>query len=121
MPDAPPHILIVEDEHDLRDLVLEGLELHGFSACGADNVDAAMALLREVDAVVADVNIAGESGLDLCRRMRAARPDLPVLIMSGDADARGPALEEGARTFILKPLHLGQLARTLRKVTSQRE
>ena len=86
-PDSPPTILIVEDEEEVRALTREVLEMHGFAVLEA--LDAADALrLGEthpgrLDLLITDVVMPRMSGPELARRLRARRPELRVLCMSG--------------------------------------
>jgi two-component system, cell cycle sensor histidine kinase and response regulator CckA len=86
-PDAPPTILVVEDEEEVRALTRDVLEMHGYSVLEA--LDAADALrLGEthpgrIDLLITDVVMPRMNGPELARRLRARRPGLRVLCMSG--------------------------------------
>ena len=97
-----PHILIVEDDSEIRTLVCEYLNRNGFDARGMESgSDMDQALLEgHVDLIVLDVNLpGGEDGLSICRRMRA-KSDVPILMLTARSDDidRIVGLEVGAGT-----------------------
>lgn len=77
------HILVVDDEVALTRLLVELLEYHGYRVMAMDSSGAALAFFEDnypaVDLVVADETMPGMTGLELLRRMRALRPDLPTI------------------------------------------
>ncbi|MCA9518466.1 MAG: sigma-54-dependent Fis family transcriptional regulator, partial [Myxococcales bacterium] len=79
--------------------------------------EAALALLGQevVDAVVTDLNMRAMSGLELCRRVLSAHPDLPVLVLTafGSMESAVDALRAGAWDYITKPVDMEDLARRL--------
>jgi DNA-binding response OmpR family regulator len=109
MPTAPappgPHVLLVEDEQEIADLMRDFLEADGFRVAHAATADEALAALADgaPDCVLLDVMLPGLSGFELCRRIRAGS-DVPVLFLSArDADAdkiRGLGL--GADDYVVK-------------------
>ena len=66
------HIIVCDDEQDIRDMLCEYLEHHGYAVSGAGNGEALRALLEdgEPDVVILDVNMPGEDGLSLTRFLR---------------------------------------------------
>ncbi|MGB8894228.1 MAG: response regulator, partial [Pseudolabrys sp.] len=77
-----------------------------------------MALQRIADAagvslilILSDINMPGMSGLELVPKARAARPDVPVIMITayGDADTKRKALENGAEALFTKPIDFGML------------
>ena len=61
--------------------------------------------------ILSDINMPGMSGLELLPKARAARPDVPVIMITayGDADTRRLALEGGAEALLTKPIDFGAL------------
>lgn len=113
-------ILLCDDDARIRDLLTRSLQQHGFQIHTAPSAEIALNLLDviHVDAVLADVQMPGMSGLQLCRRIRQ-RPDgalLPVALMTGAADtaSRVAGLESGADDFVSKPFQLPLLVARLR-------
>ena len=101
------NILVVEDDAALRDALLITLEAAGHAATGADGGPAALALLAKHDygMVVSDLRMDPMDGLQLLSEIRAAKPGLPVLLMTafGDVDKAVAAMRGGACDFMLKP------------------
>jgi DNA-binding NtrC family response regulator len=78
-------ILFVEDESEMRDLVIETLVEHGFKVLPAVNGYQAIQILvdHHVDLLLSDVVLPGISGFELARQAKVIRPDLRVLYTSG--------------------------------------
>jgi CheY-like chemotaxis protein len=113
-------ILVVDDETDIEMLfkqqfrreLREGRFVLDFAGSG----DEALAKMRTRDTnglilLVSDINMPGMSGLDLLPRIKAERPDLPVLMITayGDANTRKVALERGADGLFTKPIDFAAL------------
>ncbi|HEX3897492.1 MAG TPA: ATP-binding protein [Rudaea sp.] len=90
--DDEPTVLLVEDEPDVRELTVEQLRAARFRVIEASNADAAMRLTKtgtHFDVLVSDVRLpGGMDGVQLAETMRGARPDLPVILVSGFATGR---------------------------------
>jgi len=101
-------ILVVDDDRDIRDLIVDYLIKSGYRAVGAANGKKMRAVLdkQPVDLVVLDVMMPGEDGLTLCRQLRSGRhKDLPILMLTArneDTD-RILGLEMGADDYVVKP------------------
>jgi DNA-binding NtrC family response regulator len=109
-------VMVVDDDRDMVDMLLLGLRRRGFEATGhASGADALAALDAAYDAVVADLNMRGMSGLDLCARVAAERPDTPVIVITafGSMDTAISGIRAGAYDFITKPLEVEALALAL--------
>ncbi|MFG1380420.1 response regulator [Xanthobacter versatilis] len=124
--DSAPHIAIVDDHRDIRDLVGKYLTQHGYRTSLADS---AAALRRQLergaapDLVVLDVMMPGEDGLSLCRFLRSTT-DLPVILLTAMAEEtdRIVGLEIGADDYVTKPFSprelLARIKAVLRRVHS---
>jgi DNA-binding response OmpR family regulator len=103
-------ILVVDDEVGALTLIGIMLERGGFEVLKAQDAYAALDLLKEVspDLIILDVMMPGMDGIELCRRLRAARDTAttPVLILSarGDAEAVHSGMDAGANDYLLKPI-----------------
>jgi two-component system phosphate regulon response regulator OmpR len=119
-----PRIAVVEDEADLREVVVEYLSAQGFHAIPCGDAAALGAALAEapVEAVLLDLNLPREGGLSIARRLRAL-PDPPgILMVTALADSmdRIVGLELGADDYIGKPFELRELLARLRSVLRRR-
>ncbi|HWE98498.1 MAG TPA: response regulator [Caulobacteraceae bacterium] len=119
----PGHILVVDDDPGIRDVVSEFLSRHGFSvdtAADSREMDRAAAR-RRPDLVVLDLMLPGEDGLSVCRRL--ARPDGPAVIMlsaMGEETDRIIGLELGADDYLPKPCNPRELLARIRAVLRRR-
>lgn len=110
------HILLVEDEPDLRVLVREGLERRGFVVEAAGTLDAARhcLALTAFDAAIVDRRLPDGEGLGLLPALAAA--DVPALVASayGETSDRIAGLDAGADDYLVKPYDLDEVAARLR-------
>ena len=113
-------ILVVDDEPDVEALFRQQFrrELRAERFTMQFARSAAEALNRIADAegaslilILSDINMPGMSGLELLPRAKAARPDVPVIMITayGDAETRRTALEKGAEALLTKPIDFAQL------------
>jgi len=96
-------ILIVDDNADIREVISEVARLAGFATRVASNGAEALEVVvtcLELDAVVSDVTMPVMDGLQLAQRVRAIRPDLPVILMTGHSDKLDEVLGAGAVPLI---------------------
>lgn len=114
-------ILLVEDEVAVRNVYQLYLEQYGYSVQGVSFISESLRVLKEdrFDLVIIDIFLGEENGLDLMRGIVAARPKLPVLIMSGigyEEPYFEEALNSGAAGFFSKTLPLSQLLMEVRRL-----
>jgi DNA-binding NarL/FixJ family response regulator len=98
-------VLIIDDHELARAVVRELLERRGFAVVGeADSVKAGLEAFETTapDAVLLDINLPDGSGLEVCRALTAADPDLAVLLMSADPGHEGWPRDCGAVAFVPK-------------------
>jgi len=112
-------ILVVDDEPAVRDSLRRALELEGYEVELAADGEAALARLEassHPDAVVLDILMPGIDGLEVCRQMRAAGDEVPVLMLTARAevDSRVAGLDAGADDYLPKPFALAELLARLR-------
>jgi DNA-binding response OmpR family regulator len=106
-------ILIVEDERSLRDGLVALLTKRGFAAEAV--ADGASGLERgsasEIEFVLLDLSLPRLDGVEVCRRLRMARPALPILILTarGSEDDRVRGLRAGADDYLTKPFGVNEL------------
>lgn len=123
--ESTPHIAVVDDHRDIRDLVGKYLMQHGYRISLAENAVALRRLLERnaLDLVVLDIMMPGEDGLSLCRHLRSTT-DLPVILLTAMAEEtdRIVGLEVGADDYVTKPFNprelLARIKAVLRRVQS---
>lgn len=119
-----PHILVVDDDARICDLVARYLIDAGFVVLtAADPAEARAVLARfEFDALVVDVMMPGESGLAFTADLRAQNVDLPVLLLTalGEVDDRISGLESGADDYLAKPFEPRELVLRLQAILRRR-
>ncbi|NWG53423.1 MAG: response regulator transcription factor [Hydrogenophilaceae bacterium] len=118
-PDAPPRVLIVDDDATIREGLAEVFERSGFAAACAPNAAAMDKILAErgADLVILDLMMPGEDGLSAARRL-AGRGWPPVIMLSalGDDADRIVGLEVGADDYMAKPCNPRELVARARAV-----
>ena len=101
-------VLIVDDDPDLCRLLQAELEGTGFAVQTRTSAAAAIEVLQAgaVDAVVTDLQMPGTSGADLCARVVAGWPDVPVIVMTSarTVESAVAAMRAGAQDFVTKPV-----------------
>ncbi|MGB3538677.1 MAG: response regulator transcription factor [Mesorhizobium sp.] len=116
---SDPHILIVDDDKDIRDLLQEFFQKRGLRASvAADGTEMEAALRRaQVDLIVLDVMLPGKSGLELCRELRARYPT-PIIMLTAVTETtdRVVGLEMGADDYVPKPFDPRELLARIRAV-----
>ncbi|MGY6564642.1 MAG: response regulator [Halomonadaceae bacterium] len=113
------HVVVVDDHDDIRDLVREYLEHHGYKVSVAESGVALRQILERttVDLIILDVMMPGEDGISLCKEIRASE-DTPIIFltaMAEDAD-RIIGLELGADDYLVKPFNPRELLARIRAV-----
>ena len=118
--DGPIEVFVVDDEPALRGMIEDYLSMQGFSVSGAENGTALDRLLatRQPAVIVLDVNMPGEDGLSIVRRLRnrAQRMGVIMLTANGDETSKVTGLANGADDYIVKPFELRELLARLRSV-----
>ncbi len=113
VPTMSPHLMVVEDDPEMRDLLRKVLEKEGYLISLAANCHEAISILDkdQFDLVVTDMLMPHDGGLELLETLRSTLPDLPVIIITafGDWQSYSRALELGAVAFISKPLKMAEL------------
>lgn len=114
-----PHIVVVDDEPDLRLSVQDYLQRQGYRVSVADGAAALRALLANeaVDLVILDVRMPGEDGIAVARQLRSASPIGIIMVTSlGDTVDRVVGLEVGADDYVAKPFDPRELLARVRSV-----
>ena len=119
--DGPDHILLVDDDRQLLDLLGQYLEAAALRVSRAGTVSQARAVLAasRIDLVVLDLMMPGEDGLSLCRELRSSKGHhIPVLMLTARSDEadRVVGLEMGADDYLTKPFASRELLARIRSV-----
>jgi CheY-like chemotaxis protein len=119
---SPAHVLVVEDDADSRNALALLLANMGYSVTSAASGNEALHFLYSengCDAVVTDVLMPGMSGVEFAQRARAARPGLPVVLLTGKPDGIESAVASGVVPLI-KPVSSERLSQVLGDAFGQR-
>jgi len=113
-------ILVVDDEADIEVLFRQqfrrDLRADRFTMEFAQSAPMALQCIADVGdrsliLVLSDINMPGMTGLELLRKAKALRPDVPIVMITayGDAETKRKALESGAEALLTKPIDFGAL------------
>jgi len=120
----PEHILVIEDDRQIADLLRRGLLYEGYSVEVASDGEAGLTAARDrpPDLVLLDLMLPGIDGLTVCRRLRAAG-DVPIVILTAK-DAvpdRVAGLDAGADDYLVKPFSFEELLARVRAQLRRRQ
>lgn len=113
-------LLVVDDEAEVRGMLAEYFERHGFHVAVAASAPEARQRLAQqpADLAILDINMPGEDGLSLLRGLRDSHPTMPVVMLTANGDLvdRVVGLEIGADDYLAKPCELRELLARVRAV-----
>src|SRR5690606_21075284 len=119
LPDDAPHVLIVDDDHKIRDLLARYLYGQGFRVTTAADAEAAQSSLRglDFDIVLLDVMMPGISGIELARQINSQR-DIPICMLTARAEPeqRSEGLGAGVDDYVRQPFEPRELLLRLRNI-----
>jgi DNA-binding response OmpR family regulator len=111
-------LLVIEDEPDLAEGLARGLRHHGYAVDVAyDGIQGwDLANTNEYDLLILDLNLPEMDGLEVCRRVRANRAALLILMLTArsELDERVTGLDLGADDYLVKPFHFAELVARIR-------
>jgi DNA-binding response OmpR family regulator len=114
------HILVVDDQADISDVVRDYLTAEGYRvSTAADGAGMRQVLAQsQADLVILDLMLPGEDGLTLARALRSEQPGIGIIILTGRGDTidRIVGLEMGADDYLPKPFHLRELLARIKSV-----
>ena len=114
-------VLLADDDQLIRDGLAEILECEGYSVVQADDGEKALALFHaeSPDFVCLDVMMPKVGGYDVCKKIRAVKPCVPIIFISAKSEEIGKVvgLEVGADDYIVKPLGVKEVVARIRAVT----
>lgn len=109
----PPSILVVDDDAEMRALLLDVLRNEGYEVAEAkDGTEAVLAIrARPFDVILMDKNMPGPSGLDLIPGFRRVCPRSQIIMMTayGDVPSFMEAVEKGAVEYLFKPFRMEEM------------
>jgi DNA-binding response OmpR family regulator len=109
----PQMILVVEDSNDIRRLVQHILSQGGYKVTSAADGPSGWSAFERLrpDLVLLDVNLPGIDGIELCRRIKEASPQTPVIILTVQAETEAVrrGLQAGANAYLAKPFEISRL------------
>ncbi len=121
--DNAPHLLVVDDDHRIRDLLGRYLRENGFRVTLNENAEEARASLRGIsfDLIILDIMMPGESGLSLAQTLRG-ESDVPILMLTArsEPEHRIHGLEIGVDDYVAKPFEPRELLLRLHNILRRR-
>jgi len=115
------NIMVVEDHEALRDVTVEALSQRGHNVRGVDSAEALPDEpgLFPIDLLVIDLNLPGEDGLSLASRIRAAQPDIGIIMITARTQVRDRAAgyDSGADIYLTKPTSTEELIAAVRALS----
>ena len=113
------HLVVVDDEPGIRELVQAYLSRHGYAVSAVDGGDALRELMaqRPIDLAILDVNMPGQDGVSIARELRAAGP-IGIIMLTANSDPvdKVVGLEVGADDYVTKPFDPRELLARVRSV-----
>ncbi len=107
------HILIIEDDERIAQLVQRGMEEQGYRTMLAyDGLSGKkLALSQDFDLIITDIILPKMDGLDLCKEVRLQKPGIPILMLTalGTTDDKVEGFDAGADDYLVKPFELREL------------
>ncbi len=120
-----PRVLIVDDERSMCELLETDLRLRDFAPTWQTSANEGFHALEQAvfDVVLTDLKMPGTDGIELCKRIVANRPDVPVVVMTafGSMETAIAAIRAGAYDFVTKPIEMDMLALTLQRAVRHRQ
>jgi len=120
-----PHILIIDDEPRMRELLHRAITSWGHKASTARSGEEALRMLQTepADIILLDLNLPAMSGLEFLERLRQTHPLTEVIILTGfgDLEAAKKAIHFDVVEFLTKPAHLGELEQALDRARKRLE
>ncbi|MBZ0166466.1 MAG: response regulator transcription factor [Candidatus Omnitrophica bacterium] len=111
-------ILVVEDEKKLSSFIKRGLKEQGYAIDMATDGDSGLFQAQEVpyDLIILDIMLPGKDGLYICRQLRKAKVDTPILMLTArdDVDDKVSGLDAGADDYLTKPFQFVELLARIR-------
>src|SRR5579863_1813395 len=118
------HILVIEDEKRVADLVRRALEDEDYIVQLAydGHTGKALALRQDYDLLIIDIVLPGIDGISVCKEVRREKPDIPIILLTalGAVDDKVEGLDAGADDYMVKPIEFRELLARIRSVIKRR-
>ena len=119
LPDNAPHILLVDDDHRIRELLTRVLFDHGFRVTPAGDTAAARAAMRSLafDLVLLDVMMPGQNGIEFARELKGNSP-IPICMLTArtETEEKIEGLEAGVDDYVTKPFETRELVLRIKNI-----
>jgi DNA-binding response OmpR family regulator len=121
-----PHILIIEDDKRIADLLSRALTENGMDVVVARNIAEAKSSFSEAkpELVISDIMLPnGENGLEFCQELRQTDPDIPIIMLTalGTTDHKVAGFDAGADDYLVKPFEIRELLARVKRLLERRK
>jgi len=115
-------ILVVDDEESIHLLYKEEFEEEGYEVTSAINGEEALELFDKIepDLVILDINMPGMDGIEVLRKMKEKRPDIPVILSSAYPEYKQDLASWASDDYIVKSFNLDELKESVRRHISKK-
>jgi DNA-binding NtrC family response regulator len=118
------HILLAEDDRELRAFLVEVLESAGYTVTGVPTADGAIRILasdERVDLIITDLIMPGRRGQELLSEARRLTPEVPVIVITafGSIDSAIELVKQGAQDYLTKPFGTDELLRAVARALGE--
>lgn len=119
--EAGAHVLVVDDEAPIRELLAEILKVSGYRVTAVASAGAALAQAKQArpDLLLTDLQLEDSDGIELSRQVKELHPDLPVILLTGvlyKRDVVRPAMGETISTYLEKTVPLERIIEEVRRL-----
>lgn len=106
-------VLLIEDEKRIADLIKRGLEEEGYQVTASYDGSSGkkLAFENQYDIIITDILLPEINGIDLCKEIRQAKPDVPIIMLTalGTTDDKVEGFDAGADDYLVKPFDFREL------------
>lgn len=117
-------ILLIEDDLRVAELIKRGLEEQGFSISLAYEGETGrkLAIAKEYDLIITDIILPKVSGIELCKEIRSAKPNMPIIMLTalGTTDDKVEGFDAGADDYLVKPFDFRELQVRIRALLNRK-
>ncbi len=117
------HILVVEDDARILDILSRGLDEHGYIVSPAESAEMGRELVaaQVFSLIITDIMLPGESGIDFCQWLRKSHPNIPVIMLTalGTTDDKVEGFDAGADDYMVKPFEMRELIARIKRLLRQ--